>query len=106
MRGNNGSINAHCWSVRSLGYALRSILYFTRIPNYGTESNYVVYDPGHHLGDQDVYAFKLEDLDYVPMQEAWFPGLGLGLRLWEGVYQGVQATWLRWYSSDGQWLRT
>src|SRR5262249_31938443 len=33
---------------------------------------YVVYDPGHHLGDQDVYAFKLEDLDYVPMQEAWF----------------------------------
>src|SRR5439155_23254239 len=37
-RGSKGSIRAHCWSVRSLGYALRLILHFTHSPNYGTDS--------------------------------------------------------------------
>ncbi|MFN6483855.1 MULTISPECIES: Uma2 family endonuclease [unclassified Nostoc] len=36
----------------------------------------------------------------------WMPGLGLGLGLWQGSYQGIERLWLRWYDAFGNWLPT
>ena len=35
----------------------------------------------------------------------WLKEIGLGLGLWQGVYQGTARLWLRWYDQSG-WLPT
>ncbi len=62
---------------------------------------YVVYDPGRLLGPEVLHAFESRGGQYVSLEKPWFEGLGLGLTLWTGVYQGVEATWLRWCDRDG-----
>lgn len=67
---------------------------------------YVVFDPRHVLSEQSVHVFRLLGLGYEPMPEAWFPDLGLGLKIWDEPYQGAYGPWLRWHTSEGQWLPT
>lgn len=43
---------------------------------------------------------------YEPLAEPWLPAVGLGLTLWEGEYQGIAATWLRWRDENGNLLLT
>ncbi|MGK4004390.1 Uma2 family endonuclease [Sorangium sp. So ce1036] len=61
---------------------------------------YVVFDPAHHLGEQPLHAFELHGRFYVPT-EPWFGLAGLGLVLWEGTFEGIHTTWLRWRTADG-----
>jgi hypothetical protein len=67
---------------------------------------YVVYDPGQLLGPQALHVFESRGGEYVRLETPWFPVLGLGLTLWSGVFQGVEATWLRWCDRDGNLLLT
>lgn len=67
---------------------------------------YVIHDPYKLLGKQEFYAFELRGRGYEPMREVWFPDIGLGLRLWEGEYDGDWATWLRWCDIDGELIPT
>jgi Uma2 family endonuclease len=68
---------------------------------------YVIYDPDQHLSDQVLRVFRLDVMSYRPLDEPyWFQGVGLGLRLWEGEYEGTRATWLRWYDARGQLILT
>ena len=34
----------------------------------------------------------------------WLPGLGVGLGLWPGEFEGVTRSWLRWCDQEGHWL--
>jgi Uma2 family endonuclease len=34
----------------------------------------------------------------------WLPGLGVGLGLWQGEFEGVTRSWLRWCDQEGHWL--
>ncbi|MDW8293715.1 MAG: Uma2 family endonuclease, partial [Anaerolineae bacterium] len=34
----------------------------------------------------------------------WLAELGLGVTLWEGMYEGIRTTWLRWCDEAGQIL--
>lgn len=36
----------------------------------------------------------------------WLRTVGLGLTLWEGAFEGVTGTWLRWCDRDGQVIPT
>jgi hypothetical protein len=36
----------------------------------------------------------------------WFGELGIGLGIWQGLYQAVEGQWLRWYNAGGNWLET
>ncbi len=38
--------------------------------------------------------------------KVWMPELQLGLGLWQGVYQGIERLWLRWYDAEGRWILT
>jgi hypothetical protein len=66
---------------------------------------YVVWDPFLYLGDKKLYCFLLEHGKYVPC-EPWFPELELGVRIWEGVFQATQATYLRWCDKNGKLIPT
>ena len=39
--------------------------------------------------------------------DTWqFPEIGLGLTLWDGLYEGVTTQWLRWCDLDGNVILT
>lgn len=67
---------------------------------------YVVFDPEQQLGEQTLQIFHLRNMQYVLVDENELPGMGLGLTLWEGEFQGLAATWLRWLDSEGELLLT
>ena len=66
---------------------------------------YVVWDPFLYLGDKKLNCFALERGKYVPC-ECWFPELELGVKVWDGVYADIQATYLRWCDQQGKLIPT
>ena len=36
----------------------------------------------------------------------WIPELGIGLGLWQGDYDGITRSWLRWYDAEDNWIPT
>jgi Uma2 family endonuclease len=67
---------------------------------------YVVFDPYQYLGQQVLRVFARRDLDYTEISPDQLPGLGLGVTLWEGEYEDMAATWLRWVDGNGNLLLT
>jgi Uma2 family endonuclease len=55
-------------------------------------------------------AFGLNQGGYQPLetmdQRLWLPELESGLGVWQGEYQGVTRSWLRWYDADNNWALT
>jgi Uma2 family endonuclease len=75
-------------------------------------SSYVVFDPVGYLGGPPLRAFELRGdvLRPMPLAEGAtsvrLETLGLGLTLWEGVFEDTHATWLRFVDADGALLLT
>lgn len=67
---------------------------------------YVIFDPLEQLGQERLQAFELQGGVYVTLEPAWLPIVGLGLRVWHGVYQGIEDDWLRWYDREGNIILT
>jgi hypothetical protein len=67
---------------------------------------YVVFDPIKQLNSRPLHLFERRAAEYVKMRKNWMPYLGLGLELWEGVYEGLEALWLRWVDEEGNLLLT
>ena len=62
---------------------------------------YVVYDPLRELKGSVLRVFELHNQSYVPKTDAWFPEVGLGLTLWQGEFENVTGSWLRWCYAGG-----
>jgi hypothetical protein len=43
---------------------------------------------------------------YAPCTGGWLEDIGLGVRLWDGEYEGVTAVWLRWCDREGNVIPT
>jgi Uma2 family endonuclease len=67
---------------------------------------YVVYDPIRQLSDTELSVFALQNGSYHPLPERYLPLVGLGLTFWSGVYEGKEATWLRWCDAQGTVIPT
>jgi hypothetical protein len=67
---------------------------------------YVVYDPTRQLSDTELSVFALQNGRYHRLPERYLPLFGLGLTFWSGVYEGKEATWLRWCDAQGAVLPT
>ena len=39
-------------------------------------------------------------------EPVWFPEVSLGLKLWNGQYEDMEATWLRWADAQGVLIPT
>jgi Uma2 family endonuclease len=75
-------------------YALMGVMY------------YVVYDPLGKLSRQPLQIFELQGGRYLPKTDGWLPLAGLGLTLWQGVFENVNYTWLRWCDAEGNVIPT
>jgi hypothetical protein len=68
---------------------------------------YIIFDPLNRLEHGVLRAFRLNDeRDYEPIDPSWLQGLRLGLRIWEGPFEGHPNTWLRWCDQDGNVIPT
>ncbi|MEM1171769.1 MAG: Uma2 family endonuclease [Cyanobacteria bacterium P01_H01_bin.35] len=67
---------------------------------------YVVYDPLQKLSETVLQVFQLQVNSYVPKNDAWFAHVNLGLTLWNGVFENVNGTWLRWCNADENVIKT
>ena len=67
---------------------------------------YVVFDPFERQNAGILRAFELRGLAYEPIYPRWLSGIGLGLTVWEGVFEDIHWRWLRWCDHAGQLLPT
>ena len=71
---------------------------------------YVVYDPWRNLGATELYVYELAtsgaERRYLRRDDYQLPGVGLSLTLWQGVFEGTNARWLRWQDADGNLIPT
>jgi Uma2 family endonuclease len=74
---------------------------------------YAVFDPLQQLQKPDemngsvlrVWALVEGQYEELPSPD-WLRTVGLGLMLWEGAFEGVTGTWLRWCDRDGKIIPT
>jgi Uma2 family endonuclease len=50
-------------------------------------------------------ASRYEELT-IAEPRIWMPELELGLGLWQGRYEEIEHSWLRWYDVQGNWIPT
>lgn len=67
---------------------------------------YVIFDPDLQIGDELLTIYRLDGLSYRRHDSTWLPGINLGLKLWEGEYEGAHDTWLRWADENGDLIPT
>jgi hypothetical protein len=67
---------------------------------------YVIFDPDKQLGAELLWIYRLHEGEYRQTPEGWFPLAELGVTLWQGVYEGMAQTWLRWCDRDGNVILT
>ncbi len=67
---------------------------------------YAVFDPAHYLSEESLTIFRRSGEEYSPHSGRSLDKVGLGLVLWEGEFEGVACTWLRWCDADGRLLMT
>jgi len=69
-------------------------------------SYYAIWDPECHLSPERLRLYILQEGVYVPMAGTLLKRLGLGLAIWHGVYEDLEADWLRWCDADGNLILT
>ena len=68
---------------------------------------YVIYDPLQELSRRKLSIYRLGERGYRRQTGPhFFPEVGLGMTLWEGVYQDMNMTWLRWCDAESRVLPT
>lgn len=71
-----------------------------RVPYYALFDRY----------ENDFKLFQLVGTHYQPLtitdQRYWFEEVGLSLAVWQGEYEEVVGSWLRWQDADGSWILT
>jgi Uma2 family endonuclease len=68
---------------------------------------YVIFDPDDLLRAGVLRVFALQVRRYRPLAEPYFlEEAGLGVCLWDGVFEGLDRTWLRWCDREGNAIPT
>ncbi len=62
---------------------------------------YVILDPLCQVMSQVLTIYRLNNFVYELHDNSYFPHLNLGLKLWEGKYEGKETSWLRWVDEKG-----
>jgi Uma2 family endonuclease len=67
---------------------------------------YAVFDPRHLLSGDTLRTYELVGGIYRLVEPGPWSAVGLGLRLWQGKFEGVEDTWLRWCDAGGAIIPT
>lgn len=67
---------------------------------------YLIYDPQRLIQEEFVRLYELHVGEYVHKKDLFLDKIGLGLMLWQGIFEAKEAQWLRWCDADGKPLPT
>ncbi|MBP87204.1 MAG: hypothetical protein CMJ64_10870 [Planctomycetaceae bacterium] len=69
---------------------------------------YIIQDPYHQLSDETLRVYRREGLSRYQRfdHSGMLPGIDLGVCLWQGLYEDLDGTWLRWTDSAGTIIET
>ena len=67
---------------------------------------YVIYDPQQLVQADVLRVYELVVGEYVRKQDNQLEKVGLGLTLWQGVFEMKPDTWLRWCDLEGEIILT
>jgi Uma2 family endonuclease len=69
---------------------------------------YVIYDPEKYLSSSPLRIYRLAGgrFELERTESPIFESLGLGMRIWDGEYETMHQSWLRWTTLDGKLLPT
>jgi hypothetical protein len=67
---------------------------------------YAVFDLKHFLSGDTLRTYELVGGAYHLGEPGPWPTIGLGLRLWQGKFEGCEDTWLRWCDANGNMIPT
>jgi Uma2 family endonuclease len=67
---------------------------------------YAVFDPDHLLSGDTLRTYELSGSVYRLVEPGPWSAVGLGLRLWQGKFEGFEGTWLRWCDAGGEIIPT
>ncbi len=62
---------------------------------------YVIFDPDHILSAETLRCSELVGGNYRLTEPGPWEKVGLGLRLWQGTFEGHEDVWLRWCDAGG-----
>ncbi|NER07632.1 MAG: hypothetical protein F6K17_36250, partial [Okeania sp. SIO3C4] len=65
----------------------------------------VVYNPLQEISETFLQVFQLQGASYIPKNDTWFAGVNLRLTLWDGVFENINGTWLRWCDESGNVIK-
>ncbi len=68
--------------------------------------HYVIFDPQKLLTNETLRIYQLVNNQYKKQENTWLASAGLGLMLWEGVYEDIEEVWLRWRNRNGDLILT
>ena len=69
-------------------------------------SYYAIFDPIDQLNGGVLRVYRLHEGVYRLADNGWLPVVGLGLTLWQGAYEELTQTWLRWCDQEGNVIPT
>ncbi|GAK55307.1 hypothetical protein U27_02139 [Candidatus Vecturithrix granuli] len=67
---------------------------------------YVVFNPEQCVQESILRVYGLSIARYFPQQDLDLNEVCLKLTIWDGVFEGLRAQWLRWVDADGNLLLT
>lgn len=67
---------------------------------------YLIFDPFGELDNGPLTIYELSKASYSVLDDRRLPAVGLGVTLWQGRYEDVERTWLRWTDLAGNLLPT
>jgi Uma2 family endonuclease len=68
--------------------------------------HYAVFDPKHLLSPDPLRTYELVGGNYRLADPGPWSNVGLGLRLWQGKFEGHEDAWLRWCDANGEIIPT
>ncbi len=67
---------------------------------------YVIYDPQQLIQETALLVYELHIGTYLARSDNRLEEIGLGLTLWDGIFEKKQDTWLRWCDQAGNLIPT
>jgi hypothetical protein len=67
---------------------------------------YAIFDPFEQLSKLPLRLYELQVGSYVERADVWLEKVGLGLKLWRGVYEEMEDQWLRWCDGEAVLIPT
>ncbi len=67
---------------------------------------YVIFDPQQLVQEDVLHVYQLSLGRYILKHDQQLDQVGLGLVLWDGVFEGLHERWLRWCDADGRLIPT